>query len=239
MKLFFDIEMSLGLYWAYWTGKTYINWKQEYKEAFIICIAYKFEDGTTGILKGSEKKIIKDFIKLSEKADELVGHNSQGYDTKVIKGRALKYDLLVPPYEQYDTYLKSKYQFRLPSYSLDYLAKYLGIERKGKMSFEDWIEATKGNKEVLNEMYKYCQLDVDILEQVHNKLDKYLVPSQHHGVLKGSPKWSCPKCGSLDQKLHRQRVTRMGTIKYQLLCKECGSFHTVSRSEYLRFIDAK
>jgi len=92
-RLFFDIEVSpnIGLFWQ--SGyKLNIGHDSIIKERAIICICYKWENQkTVHSLKWDEKQndkqILKQFIKIIDSADEVVGHNGDNFDIKWIRTR--------------------------------------------------------------------------------------------------------------------------------------------------------
>mgnify|MGYP006406114521 FL=1 len=85
-------------------------------------------------------------------------------------------------------------------------------------------------------MVKYCDNDVIILERVWKKLQKYVDPKTHLAVLHGGEKWHCPKCGQDSLGFNCKRVTKAGTIRIQMTCHRCNAFHTISNTDYGRFL---
>ena len=80
-RLFFDIETSpnIGMFWS--AGfKQRIDYDNIIKERAIICICYKWEGENevsflTWDKRQSDKKMLDNFIKVANEADELIGHN--------------------------------------------------------------------------------------------------------------------------------------------------------------------
>ena len=85
-RLFFDIETSpcLGWFWRP-SYNTTINPNQIIEYAKVICISYMWE-GDTKVHNLSwtkdqcDKKMIEDFIKVMNKADEIVAHNGDRFN---------------------------------------------------------------------------------------------------------------------------------------------------------------
>ena len=86
-RLFFDIETSPNIMFA-WTAGYKLNLPPDniIKERAIMCICYKWEgDKQVHSLewkKGDDKKLLTDFMKIMNKADEIIGHNSDNFDIK-------------------------------------------------------------------------------------------------------------------------------------------------------------
>ena len=101
-RLFFDIETSpcIGYFWrpGYKVNLSYDNILEENK---IICICYKWQhedevNSLTWDSKQNDKKMLQKFIKVANKADELVGHNGDRFDLKWVKTRCLKQHTRIP-----------------------------------------------------------------------------------------------------------------------------------------------
>src|SRR5688572_14807071 len=99
--LFFDFETSYynALVWG--PGKQYISWHSLLDEAKIIMVGYRWATLTCdnvnniaeklvisqkafaldwGLKKQCDKQLLKKFSKEIQKADWVIGHNSQGFD---------------------------------------------------------------------------------------------------------------------------------------------------------------
>jgi DNA polymerase elongation subunit (family B) len=102
-RLYFDIETSpnIGFFWQ--SGyKLNIGYQNILKERAIICICYKWEgekdvQAFTWDKKQSDKKMLQDFIKVVDTADELVGHNGDKFDLSWIRTRCLFHGIQMFP----------------------------------------------------------------------------------------------------------------------------------------------
>jgi uncharacterized protein YprB with RNaseH-like and TPR domain len=238
-RLFFDIETSynIGSFWS--LGKQYISYQNIIHERAIICICYKWENEKTvkslnWDINQCDKKMLQDFLKVVNDADELVTQNGDNFDIKWLRTRCIKHGIpMFPSYTSLDTYKKAKSGFKFNSNSLDYMGMFLGLGKKDKVALSDWNDIIlRKDKKALEKMIKYCKQDVLLLEQVYNKLSPYITPKTHFGALNGLGSMSCPECGSLNMKLSKTRVTSLGTKRYQLQCGNCGKYHTVSETTY-------
>ena len=239
-SLFFDIETSpnIGFFWA--SGfKLNISYENIIKERAIICIAYKWAgEKTTHYLtwdkNQSDKKLLEEFIKIANQADELVGHNGDKFDLPWIRTRCLFHNILVfPNYSTLDTLKSARSKFRFNSNRLDYIAQFLGLGKKIHTGFNLWKEIVLNNdKKSLDKMVTYCKGDVILLEKIYNRLSSYIPAKVHHGVANGGDVCSCPECGSNSMVYTKKRYTSLGTVRVQLKCTDCGKYHTVSERAY-------
>jgi len=233
-RLYFDIETSpnIGFFWT--AGfKLNISTESIIKERAIICICYKWEeDKVTHSLnwdsKQNDKKMLQDFIKVANEADELVGHNGDKFDLAWVRTRCLFHRIdMFPTYTTIDTLKVARSKFKFNSNKLNYIAKYLGIGQKIHTDYDLWKDIVLNkDKEAMDKMIKYCKMDVVLLEKVHKELSLHIPAKTHYGVIFGAYKGSCPECGSDDIVRNNKRVTASGVVKVQMRCNTCGKFHT-------------
>lgn len=117
------------------------------------------------------------------------------------------------------------------SRSLDYLAKVLGVGKKIDTGFGLWKKVVLDrNESALREMVRYNKHDVfPLLEGVYDQLSKISKPQSHVGVMNGNDKWTCPKDGSENVHVSKSKVTAAGTKQYQMNCRDCGAYYTISQ----------
>lgn len=239
-RLFFDIETSPNVVYSWNIGyKLNIDYNNIIKERAIICICYKWE-GENKVYylkwnKGDDKKMIYDFFKVIEQADEVIGHNSDKFDIKWFKSRAIFHGIKnMPEFKSIDTLKLSRKHFKFNSNRLDYIGQYLGLGRKVDTGgFDLWKSIiADNNTTAMNKMIKYCSNDVLLLEKVYKKLEGYSTHKTHIGVLRGGDKCSCPKCGSNHNHSRGLVVSAGGIKKHRLQCQSCGSYFTVSDTVY-------
>jgi uncharacterized protein YprB with RNaseH-like and TPR domain/predicted RNA-binding Zn-ribbon protein involved in translation (DUF1610 family) len=233
-RLYFDIETSpnIGFFWT--AGfKLNISTESIIKERAIICICYKWEeDKVTHSLnwdsKQNDKKMLQDFIKVANEADELVGHNGDKFDLAWVRTRCLFHRIdMFPTYITIDTLKVARSKFKFNSNKLNYIAKYLGIGQKIHTDYDLWKDIVLNkDKDAMDKMIKYCKMDVILLEKVHKELSLHIPAKTHYGVIFGAYKGSCPECGSDDIVRNNKRVTATGVVKVQMRCNTCGKFHT-------------
>ncbi len=232
-RLFFDIETSpnIGLFWS--AGyKQRIDYNNIIKERAIICICYRWEnEKTTHSLqwdsKQNDKSMLRQFIKVANHANELIGHNGDRFDLKWIRTRSLFHGIeMFPDYTTIDTLKIAKNKFRFNSNRLDYIAQYLGLQGKLETEFDLWKDIVLKNcPKSMKKMVKYCKHDVEILEKVYHQLKKHTYTKTHYGVFFNESRETCKECGCEDLTIQRTRVTSAGTRFNIYKCDECGAIN--------------
>ena len=248
--LIYDIETSRVPAMVWWTGKQYVGHKQLREEPKIITIAYKWlgEDNIHDLKwdeNQSDEKLLEDFLVVYNKADMVIGQNNDRFDNRWVNARAMKYRLDVNVFvKSFDIMKQTKRLFRLPSYSMDYITKFLGVENK--LQHEGiimWDKIQFGNKaeqkEYLNKMVDYNRQDIVATEDMYLSLRKYMGNKMHFGVANGLPSFSCPSSGSLDVQLYKTTITPAGTIQRIMKCNEDDVVYKISNKKYMDFIDYK
>jgi len=232
-RLFFDIEVSpnLGMFWDAGFKKN-IGYENIVRERAIICICYKWEDEkeVTSLnwdAKQSDKKMLEQFIKIANTADEIVGHNGDKFDLSWVRTRCLFHRIpMFPTYITIDTLKISRSKFKFNSNRLDYIAKYLGMGKKIKTEFSLWKDIfLNKDKIAMAKMIKYCKMDVILLEKVYKQLATHISPKTHFGVIFGTSREECPECGSDDLRKNGSRTTATGLTKQMYVCNTCFKHH--------------
>ena len=233
-RLFFDIETSpnIGMFWS--AGfKQRIDYENIIKERAIICICYKWGGERevsylTWDKKQNDKKMLQEFIKVANEADELIGHNGDKFDLAWIRTRCLFHNIpMFPDYVTIDTLKVSRAKFRFNSNRLNYIGKFLGVGQKIHTSYDLWKDIVLKNcTKSLDKMVKYCKQDVKLLEEVFERMSVHIKPKVHYGMAHGSSKHDCINCGSDDMRVIKTRFTAAGTEKKQYQCNTCNKYST-------------
>jgi hypothetical protein len=241
-RLFFDIEVSPNVVFSWRSGyKLNIDPDNIIEERKIICVCWKWESkdevhSLTWDKKQDDKKLLKDFIKVLNTADEIIGHNSDNFDVRWLRTRALLQGVeMLPNYISIDTLKHAKKGFYFNSNKLDYLAKLFGEgQKKDNGGFSTWKKIILDkDADALQLMVDYCKQDVAILEKVFNKMRPYVENKTHYGVLWGEEKYSCPTCSGYHVGLHKRYITKLGTPKYSMRCLNgCPEKFTISHKSY-------
>jgi len=245
-RLFFDIETSPNIMFA-WTAGYKLNLPPEniIKERAIMCICYKWE-GEKQVhslewKKGDDKKLLVDFMKVMNTADEVIGHNSDNFDIKWVRTRCLYHGIpAIPDYSTVDTYKLAKKYFRFNSNKLDYISSFLGGGHKLHTGFGLWKSIVLDNDvKAMKKMVTYCKKDVVLQEKVYQRMKEYTNHKTHIGVHGGNDKASCPECESENIVKKGIRVTAAGSKSYRLNCLDCGKWYQIAFSTFNKLIRTK
>lgn len=228
--LLFDIETKPCKFWAWHTGKQYLNHDQivDGQKFDIITICYKWSDSSkiyslTWDRNQNSSKMIEAFSAIVSQADLVIGHNCDKFDMKQINTQRLINNQTPIDWPVSDDTLKQfRKHFALPSYRLDYIAKLLVGAGKDRMQFQDWIDIVdRKSKPALDKMVKYCKKDVLLLDKIYKKLIPFLKPKIHVGLYQGNDKSSCPRCGHTLSQSQGVRITACAAYQRRR-CKKCG-----------------
>jgi len=229
-RLFYDIETSFceGHFWRPGYNQTILP-HQIIKYAQIMTVSYKWEGEDAvhhldwGLKKQCDKRLVEKFIKILDKADEIVAHNGDRFDIKWIRTRALFHGLeMRDTYTMIDTLKLCKKYLTLPSNKLSEVAKYFDCTLKlDPGGITTWMDIVfNKSQEALDHMHTYCDGDVITLEEVYHKLRPYTRNKSNYSVLSGGDKFACPECGSVHVTVNKTYTTAAGTIQHFMKCKE-------------------
>lgn len=235
--LYFDVETSpMEVYTHYIGHKVSINPCQIKKHKRIICISYNFSTDPPDkvrrlnfdIKNQDDTEMLKKFNEIARKADLLLGHNGQNFDVKEIRSAIALRGLAEAWCETpcLDTLKDYRRMFRFPSNRLDAIGQHLELGKKNSTNFQLWIDVAQGKRAALKEMGEYCDQDVILLRQIHERLRPYVKQTAMEynllqGVVTGEPK--C-KCGNGDRRLFVKDGTKAKReLRYQRYrCKLCN-----------------
>lgn len=132
--------------------------------------------------KDMDKQICKDLIQDIAKYDEVVTYYGSKFDIPFIRTVALSHNLdeFMPVFGQVrhtDVYYLVKFKLRLQRRSLDAVTKLLGIGGKTFVDGTLWKKASlQGDMQAMQEIYDHNKADVEVLEEVHKRLEVYCGP---------------------------------------------------------------
>ena len=245
--LVYDIETSRIKVDVWGTGKQYINHAQLRNHTTIISIAWKWlgKDKVhylTWDENHSDKEMVRKFLEVYNSAAMVVGQNNNSFDNKLINTRAAYYKFHVDRFvKSFDIYRMAKRYFRLPSYSMAYMAKYFGLTLKEShegLWMWEMIEygTPEQQKEYLAKMVKYNKGDIVTTEELYLTLKPYFGSVTNKAVASGLQKWACPVSGSTNVKLLKTIFTEMGTVQRILYCEESKHQYKVNNKTYMDFL---
>ncbi len=224
-----DIETCPCEAWVWDGGKQYVTAEQILEPSRIICIAYKWahQDKVSCLSwdnKQDDKKMLKEFTKVAEQADAVVGHNGKRFDLRVINARIAYHQLdPLPLTFVEDTLTQTRSKFKLPSYKLSYLVEYFKVGHKlsttGGLAL--WMRVWKDNdQDALEEMMNYCKNDVKVLAALRVRIQPYVKPTINKTQWLKDPE-ACSHCGSTNSVGYGSRMTSVNRVAYRRKCKDC------------------
>lgn len=240
--LLFDIETApMEVYVWGLKYNNYISPENIIKDYSILCWSAKwlFEPEVMGEVVSGKQAIAREdadilapMWKLLNDADIVITQNGKKFDIPKLNSRFLLAGYPPPMYYQMvDTKEVMTKQFGFSSNKLDYVNKFLGIEGKSDMEFEDWIECVRGNEKALTKMITYNKRDVVIMEELYLKLRPWIPAHANLGVYADSDKECCPNCESTELQWVGQYATPLGLYE-AARCGGCGAIMRSTKKRY-------
>jgi hypothetical protein len=230
--LLLDIETAPIKCYAWGPWNQNINPVQIIQDWFIISWSAKwlfedemFSDVLTSIEAdfGNDKRIVENLWDYLDEADIVIAHNGRQFDIPKIYSRFLIHGMVPPaPFKQIDTLEVARKNFGFTHNKLDYLAEKLGLPRKIETSFQLWIDCLNGDDKALDDMLRYNQHDVLILEDIYVILRPYITNHPNLNLFIDSDGIHCPKCGG-SHLIHTGKYYTTTVNKFEVIqCAQCG-----------------
>ena len=156
------------------------------------------------------------------------------FDLPYLQSRLVYHGLpILPPVQHVDGWRIAKYKMKLNSNRLASVTGFLGLADKTPLTGPIWIRAAAGHKPSVKYVVEHCLQDVEVLEQVYNKIKPLMTNHPGLGVMLGKT-IACPVCGADDLQRRGFHMTRLR--KYQRFqCQKCGAWSndgkTVSKTQ--------
>lgn len=216
----------------------------------IICGAWKVlgekKIHTAAIVTpGYDREVVIALREALVNADIIVHHNGDKFDLKKLNARLLFHNLdPLPPTPTIDTLKEVRKIAAFSSNKLDYIAKVLLGKGKIHVDYSLWLQVMNGSKKALKEMVTYNKMDVEVLEEVYERLKPFMKSHPHVGKMQGKPApCSCRVCGSVKLKKNGIRITAQGAKRQEYQCRGCGAYQRVilyeSRDEKFGIVQPK
>lgn len=171
--------------------------------------------------------IVESLWELFEEADVIVAHNNDRHDQQWLNMRAAYHGFpRYSPVKSVDTLKTLKRQFKLPSNSLKYVAKYFGLDLKlDNEGINLWIRCMNGDRAAFDEMEEYNIGDLFPLEQLYLRALPYMDSHPNLALYDDTLAVKrCPRCFSKNslEKLEKHAYTAVSKFE-AFRCKCCGS----------------
>lgn len=174
------------------------------------------------IHRNDKEGMLENMWKLLDEADVVVGWNSNRFDIRHINAAFVEAGMPPPsPYAKLDLLATVKSKMSFMSNKLDYVSGVLGIGHKLPHSgWSLWEGCRAGDKQSWATMEEYNIQDVELTEQMYEKLRPWLPVKFNRSIEAGHV---CPECGGTH--LHSKGVRRTPTMLYDRWhCVSCGSW---------------
>ena len=226
----YDIETTPNLVysWGLWQQNIGIN--QIVKPQDILSFA-AHKIGTNKIESHNawddRDAMIQRLWDIMDDADLMVGYNQINFDNKHCNTAFLKAGLTPPsPYRNMDLMKVVRQKHKLPSYKLDYVCRFLGLDVKVSTGGMDlWIGCMNGEPKAQRKMLAYNRNDVRITTQLYLylKKKKWLETSISRPLLDEDGVPRCPECGSDHFQRRGWNHSRDGKTR-RFVCVQCGKW---------------
>jgi DNA polymerase elongation subunit (family B) len=227
-----DLEMSYALGFFFPSKKPqYIPARNITHHQYCICASWSWDHEVSVYNERckkpwSDKNIAIKLSKLINEADIVTAHNGDNFDMKHINTLLIKHGLApIPPKKTLDTLKIARKYFAFAGNGLSDLLRFFNIGDKEEKP--DWYEATMGDKEAMEQVVKYCNVDVIQQKKILAKFKPFI---NNYPTLRSSserPK-VCDACGSnhinVKDKCAWRSGNRFVTVYECMTCRKC---HTV------------
>lgn len=165
--------------------------------------------------------VVKTVRDMLDDVDILIAHNNDRFDLKAYNARLIFHQLPpLPKILSIDTLKEAKKVAKFTSNRLDFLGKLFTGEGKMHTPPGTWLKAMNGNEEAIKLMVKYNKVDIEVLEDVYNRLLPYM---KSHPNVAAPETCNCPKCGSSNVTKDGIRLRATGARYQTYKCKDCGA----------------
>jgi len=173
-----------------------------------------------------DKQMVIDIHKLFNEADIIIGYNSIKFDEKKMNSKFLEFGLAKPsPYQSIDLYRTVKKNFANTYNKMDWTNKILGLDRKLEHTgMKLWMDCHAGNKEALDIMAEYNDVDVLITEQLYFAIRGWIKGHPNMALFQETSNNVCHKCGSHDIVLSKEKHRTAASTFDLYECNSCGGY---------------
>ena len=177
-----------------------------------------------------DAKVLGELWQLLDEADIIIGHNVRSFDLRKINARLHLAGYSPPsPYQIIDTLKEAQKVMSFSSYSLDYLNKVIGNNRKIKTGYGLWKRCigidndSSDQYKALTTMSTYNQQDVNITEELYLSLRPWIKTHPNLGLYYSDMTYSrCRNCGGVNLTPVGEYYTPMSRYK-AIRCGNCGA----------------
>jgi hypothetical protein len=171
-----------------------------------------------------DDSILSSLWYLLNEADMVIAHNGFSFDVKIANARFALAGLSPPmPYKVIDTLRHAKKVFSIPSFKLDEMNAYFGLDLK--MDHEGmglWKKCVNHDVAALDKMLKYNKRDVTILEELYLRIRPWMKGHPNVALYINTDETLCTNCGNEELTWGGYYFTPAGKYK-SFRCDDCGA----------------
>jgi DNA polymerase III epsilon subunit-like protein len=185
--------------------------------------------GKKGVMEYNEldhgqEEMVRQLHAVLTEADVVVGHNIKAFDLKW--ANTMFIELGLPPATRVrvvDTLQVVRANFKLPSYSLDYLCKRWGLgEKIAHEGIELWLKWELKNSAAKKMMQRYCKHDVSLTQKLYYHVRSYIHNHPNMALFSDMKRPVCPSCGS-NKVVKKGKGSTDNLIYQRYKCNDCGN----------------
>lgn len=237
--LVLDIETSPHLAWSFSTWQTNISPDMIVEPSRVLCFAANWyparrvdvycewdDDGHAGM--------VRVLWELLDRADIVVGYNSDKFDLKHINREFILAGLTPPsPYQTIDLLKTVRSRFKFPSNRLGQIGESLDIGAKLETGgWKLWQGVLNGDPKARSKFAAYCKGDVRLTADLLCVLSSGWIKGIPHSGLWTGDKAACYACGSTELDLYGFAYSK--SERYPRLVCACGAFNRVLKNGQTR-----
>lgn len=219
--------------WSLWGVNIGIN--QITDPGGVLCFAAKFTDSReihfASQWEDGQAAMVRKAHRLLSEADGVIGWNSDKFDLRWLNRCFVEQGLNPPPpFVKIDLMKSVKRNVYLPSYKLDFVARWLKVGGKIRTGgFDLWNDVLAGEPKARALMRRYNIGDTKLTEQVFQALaEKGWVRGLPNHAIEGGH--VCPHCES--DRLIRRGYQLSRTRRYaRFQCRDCGAWSQAVAAE--------
>ncbi len=203
-----------------------VAWSWEGEDTVYYMDITQFPGHKKGIFNVDDRKLVKEFLTVLDRAEAIIAHNGKSFDFKVFRTRLIVHGF--PPHrniKELDTKIWGR-SAKFTNNRLDTIARQTGVSRKistRKNLHYDCIEMNDPSAWKENKIYN--KQDVTVLKEVAHKLAPYIISGipNANDIYGSSQRCKNPLCHSANLRNNGTRKV-IGGQKIEYLCNDCGHY---------------
>lgn len=224
-----DIETAPSIVYTWGRFKQNIGLNQVVQDGSVICFAAKWYGSKQTMFWSDHHHghdvMVQNAHRLMDEADIIVGYNHRAFDVKHLHREFILAGMAPPsPHKDVDLLTVVRQSAKFESNKLDNVAQRLEIGAKiAHEGFDLWKACMAGDNAAWGRMRTYCKGDVDLTQDLYDRLRPWIKGHPHMGVNASNEDITCDRCGSDDMRRDGTWLAnQIAYVRYQ--CNGCGGW---------------